>query len=229
MLTVKNKTNKTGLNQVKNEFERMVLSMKKEEFVKLGLDEDTAKKCEAASIEELKGFIPKARFDEVNTDKKKLEIDVRDRDSQLETLKNSTDDMEGMKKQIADLQIANKTKDEAHAIELKQLKFDSAVIAALNAAKAKNLTAAKALLGLDPTKIEFNEDGSIKGLDETLTKLKTAEDSKFLFDTDTKKTKMKGAAPGETGKEDPDNKVDVTKMSYEELAAYMAENPDADI
>jgi hypothetical protein len=42
--------------------------MKKEEFVKLGLDEETAKKCEAASTEELKGYIPKARFDEVNND-----------------------------------------------------------------------------------------------------------------------------------------------------------------
>lgn len=28
--------------------------MKKEEFVKLGIDEETAKKCEAASQEELK-------------------------------------------------------------------------------------------------------------------------------------------------------------------------------
>lgn len=203
--------------------------MKKEEFVKLGLDEEIAKKCEAASNEELKGFIPKARFDEVNNEKKKLELDVRDRDDQLETLKNSTGDVEGMKKQIETLQGENKTKDETHAAEIKQLKFDSAVTAALNAAKAKNVTAAKALLGLDPTKVEFNEDGSIKGLDETLTKLKTAEDSKFLFDTDTKKTKMKGAAPGETGKEDPDDKVDLSKMSYEEMAAYLAENPDAEI
>ena len=38
-------------------------TMKKDEFVKLGIDEETAKKCEAASLEELKGFIPKARFD----------------------------------------------------------------------------------------------------------------------------------------------------------------------
>lgn len=42
----------------------MEITTKKEEFVKLGLDEETAAKCEAASAEELKGFIPKARFDE---------------------------------------------------------------------------------------------------------------------------------------------------------------------
>lgn len=93
-------------------------TMKKEEFVKLGIDEETAKKCEAASQEELKGFIPKARFDEVNNEKKKLELDVRDRDSQLETLKNSTGDVEAMKKQIETLQADNKAKDEAHAAEI---------------------------------------------------------------------------------------------------------------
>lgn len=48
--------------------------------MKLGIDEETAKKCEAASQEELKGFIPKTRFDEVNNEKKKLELDLRDRD-----------------------------------------------------------------------------------------------------------------------------------------------------
>ena len=62
--------------------------MKKEEFVKLGIDEETAKKLEAASAEELKGYIPKARFDEVNDEKKKLQADVKKRDEQLETLKN---------------------------------------------------------------------------------------------------------------------------------------------
>lgn len=203
--------------------------MKKEDLVKLGLDDETAKKVADASTEELKGFIPKARFDEVNNDKKKLELDVRERDTQLETLKNSTGDVEGMKKQIETLQADNKTKDEAHAAEIKQLKVESAVNAVLSASKAKNAKAVKALLDIDMEKVEFGDDGSIKGLDDQIKKLQGAEDSKFLFDTETKKTKVKGAEPGETGKEDPDTKVDITKMSYEELAAYMAENPDAEI
>ena len=60
-------------------------TMKKEEFVKLGIDEETAKKLEAASQEELKGYIPKARFDEVNTAKNTAEALVKERDNQLET------------------------------------------------------------------------------------------------------------------------------------------------
>jgi hypothetical protein len=201
--------------------------MKKEEFVKLGIDEETAKKCEAASQEELKGYIPKARFDEVNNEKKKLELDVRDRDGQLETLKNSTGDVEGMKKQIEDLQAENKKKDEDHAAEIKQLKVDNAIEAALTGANAKNNVAVKALLK-DLDKAELADDGTIKGLAEQIEALQKSD--AYLFDTkETKKTQVKGAKPGESGNEEGDHGVDTSKMTYSELAAYMAEHPDAKI
>lgn len=200
--------------------------MRKEDFVKLGIDEETAKKCEAASQEELKGFIPKARFDEVNNEKKKLELDVRDRDGQLETLKNSTGDVEAMKKQIADLQADNKAKDEAHAAEIKQMKIDTAIDSALTGAKAKNNTAVKALLK-DLDKAELADDGTIKGLAEQIEALQKSDS--YLFDAKESKKKVKGAEPGESGNEEGDQGVDLSKMSYSELAAYMAENPDVKI
>lgn len=201
--------------------------MKKEEFVKLGISEDLAAKAEAASQEELKGYIPKARFDEVNNEKKKLELDVRDRDGQLETLKNSTGDVEAMKQQIATLQADNKAKDEAHAAEIKQLKIDAAVDAALTGARAKNTTAVKALLK-DLDKAEIGEDGTIRGLAEQIEALQKSDE--YLFEAkETKKTQVKGAKPGESGNEDGDHGVDTSKMTYSELAAYMAEHPDAKI
>ena len=200
--------------------------MKKDELMKLGLDEETAKKVETASAEELKGFIPKARFDEVNTEKNTLQATLKERDGQLETLKNSTGDVEALKKEITDLQAANTEKDTAHAAEIMTLKVNAAVDAALVSAKAKNGKAVRALLDLE--KAELQEDGTIKGLADQIKKLQGAEDSKFLFDAGQKK-QIKGAAPGETGTEGPDGKVDISKMTYEELAAYMAENPEAKI
>lgn len=201
--------------------------MRKEEFVKLGIDEGLAKKCETASQEELKGYIPKARFDEVNNEKKKLELDIRDRDSQLEKLKNSTGDVEEMKKQIETLQAENKAKDEAHSAEILKLKIDAAVDVALGDAKAKNKTAVKALLK-DLDKAEFDEDGTIKGLAEQISALQKSDS--YLFETkNTQKAKVKGAQPGETGNDDDNYDVDTSKMTYSELAAYMAENPDAKI
>ncbi len=200
--------------------------MKKDEFLKLGVDEETAKKCESASQEELKSYVSKARFDEVNNEKKKLELDVRDRDEQLESLKNSNGDVEAMKKQIADLQKANKDAADAHAAELRQLKIDAAVDSALSSAKAKNKTAVKALLK-DLDKAELQEDGTIKGLSEQIEALQKSDD--YLFEPKESKKKMKGAEPGEAGNEDGDKGVDTSKMTYSELAAYMADHPDAKI
>lgn len=201
------------------------MTMKKEQFVELGVDAELAAKCETASQEELKGFIPKSRFDEVNNEKKKLEESLKDRDTQLETLKNTKGDVDALKKQIEDLQADNKAKDEAHKAEVHQLKVNAAVEAALVGAKAKNTTAVRALLkGLEEAKLQ--DDGTIKGLAEQIADLQKSDS--YLFEAnDSSKTKMKGAEPGQSGNEDGDKAVDTSKMTYSELAAYMAEHPDA--
>lgn len=98
--------------------------MKKEDFMKLGLDEETSKKCETASLEELKSYIPKTRFDEINDQKKKLELDVKERDKQLDDLKKSAGDNEELKKQIETLQKDNKEKDDKYDADMKKLKFE---------------------------------------------------------------------------------------------------------
>ena len=166
----------------------------------------------------------KAKFEAAETEKTALQGTLKERDGQLETLKNSTGDIEGLKKQITELQTVNGEKDKTHAAEILTLKINAAVDSALTAAKAKNGKAVRALLNLD--KVELSDDGTVKGLADQIKALQGAEDSKFLFDEAAKKTTVKGASPAETGKEDPDTKVDVTKMTYEELAAYMDANPD---
>lgn len=156
-----------------------------------------------------------------------LKNQVKDRDGQLETLKNSTGDVETLKQQIQTLQNENKSKDDAHAAEIKQLKIDAAIESALTGAKAKNNTAVKALLK-DLDKAELDEDGTIKGLAEQIEALQKSDS--YLFDAkETKKTKVKGAEPGESGNDEGDGGVDTSKMSYSELAAYLAENPDAKV
>lgn len=188
--------------------------MKREDFVKLGVDEELAKKLETASQEELKNFIPKARFDEVNTAKNTAEALVKERDKQLETLKNSTGDVDSLKQQIQKLQDDNKTKDEAHAKEIKKMKIDNAVISALTLAKAKNPTAVKALLK-DLDKAELSEDGTIKGLSEQLEALKKSDD--YLFEPKETKKQMKGAKVGDGSDGDPTiTKEQFNKMSYKE-------------
>lgn len=160
-----------------------------------------------------------AKIEFLNQQNDELTSELKDKNNQLNDLKNSTEDVAGLKKTIEDLQNTNKASDEAHKNEMNDLKKSFAIENALRDAKARNVISVKALLKLDD--IELNEDGSLKGLSEQIETLKGAEDSKFLFDAETKqKQQFKGAEPGETGKEEPDDKVDLSKMTYDERNAY---------
>ena len=193
-------------------------------IIALGIDEELASKCEKASSEELKNYVPYERFKELVDEKNKLKTDIADRDKQFETLKNSTGDVEAMKEQIASLQAENKAKDEAHAAEIRQMKINSALESALISSKAKNLTAVKALIK-DLDKAEFQDDGSIKGLEEQITALKKS-DSYLFEEAVVTKPSFKGFQPGVAKKETTTGKVDMSRMTYEELASYIENNPD---
>lgn len=195
--------------------------MKKEDLIKLGLDEATATKVAEASNEELKGFIPKTRFDEVNESKKQLEKDVAARDVQLETLKNSTGDVEALKKTITDLQTQNATEKATYDAQVKKLQVDTAVEKSLVAAKAKNTVAVKALLAKFLETADLDGE-NIKGLDDEVKKLVESEDTKFLFNVDTKPSKpaFKGINPGEKkdgtpGETKPSSLADAVKMHFQ--------------
>ena len=152
--------------------------MNKEDLLKLGLTEEQAEKVLSANAEQLKGFIPKARFDEVNNAKKQAEKDLSDRDKQLETLKNSTGDIETLKQTIETLQNENKAATDKYNAELAEIKLAGAVDTALLGADALNVKAVKALL--DMSKIKMDGD-VLLGINEQIESLKKAEDSKMLF------------------------------------------------
>lgn len=185
-----------------------------------GDDIENAKSASAAEIKNLQ------------TEVDGLKTQVSDRDKQLETLKASAGDNADLKKQIEDLQTENATAKANHESELNQLKIDFAVEKALTGAKAKNIKAVKALLELEDAKLD--KDGNVKGLAEQIEKLTSGDDTKFLFEAQ-KQTKQqqnfKGFQPGASGEQKPGEgeKVDFSKMSYDELTAYMEANPDAQI
>lgn len=168
--------------------------MTKDELVKLGLTESLAGTVAEASATELKGFIPKSRFDEVNESNKALKTQISDRDKQLETLKKESGDAAALKTKIEELQAANKTANEEHDKQIRQIRLDHAIESALTGAKAKNITAVKPFLKMDD--IEVDEDGKAKGLDKQIKKLIEADDTKFLFDATDAGTGDGGNAPG---------------------------------
>lgn len=196
--------------------------MKKEELIKPGLDEETAKKVEAASTEELKGYVEKTKYSELETIKNQLEESNKTVNKQLEDLKKNTGDAEALKAEIQKMQDENKNKETEYTNNIKKLKVDNAVELALIGAKAKNTKAVKALLNLE--NLEIGEDGKVKGLEDQIKNLTKDEGTAFLFEAESKTETPKGTDPA--GKS---TKKDIKDMTYSEMEAYLAANPGAKI
>ena len=194
--------------------------MRKAEFIALGISEELAAKAEKASQEELKGYVEKSKHDEVVEESKALKAQVADRDKQLETLKASAGDNEELKKQIETMKQQNAEQEKAHKAELAQLRLDNAIETALTSAGAKNSKAVKALL--DVSKVKLGEDGKLTGWDDQIKAIQKSD--AYLFNTK-KQNSFRGLQPGVSGDDKPGTKVDMSKMTYEELAAYMENNP----
>ena len=116
-----------------------------------------------------------------------------------------------------------KEAEKSHAKEIQNLRINNAVESALMGAKALNPKAVKALLNLENA--ELDENGSVKGLDEQIKKLQTADDSKFMFGS----SKLKGATVGEAGDEsDTEMTIEkLRKMSPVDRHNYSVANPEA--
>lgn len=151
--------------------------MTKEQFMELGLTDEQATKAAEASKEELQGFIPKSRFDEVNNTKKQLEKDIVERDAQLDGLKAV--DAEGLQAEITRLQGENQTAKDDYAKELRDLQLTNAIKLALNG-KVHDEELASHLIKKD--ELILSEEGKVVGLDDQITSLQ--ESKAFLFKQD---------------------------------------------
>ncbi|MNO23031.1 Phage minor structural protein GP20 [compost metagenome] len=154
--------------------------MTKEEFIALGLTEEQATKAAAASAEELKGFIPKVRFDELNEAKKKAEKDVADRDKQIDDLGKTAGLSEELKKQIETLTTENTAAAEKYAADLHDIKMTNSLRHKLEG-KVHDVDLVIGMI--DKNLIKLGEDGSIaQGYEE---QEKSLQESKgFLFKSD---------------------------------------------
>lgn len=176
-----------------------------------------------------KDFVARADFNAKNTRVKELEAQV----GQLEELKKSAGDNEELTRKIGELEQQNKADKAAYEKELATIQLTAAVDAELTAAGAKNNTAVRALLA-DYLKDAKIEDGKVvaKVNNESITlaakieAMKKDANTDFLFGSTG--AKLTGWKPGDpdTGRKPGEGKKP-SEMSYSELAAFLAENPDA--
>ena len=197
--------------------------MKKEDFIALGISPELAAKAAEASGRELEGYVPKNQLDTASSENKALKQSIADRDKQLETLKASAGDNEELKKQIETMKQQNADQEKAHKAELAQIRLDNAIDAALISAGAKNGKAVKALI--DVSKVKLGEDGKLTGWEEQIKAVQKSDS--YLFAAK-QQNHFRGFQPGASSDNRPGANPDMSKMSYEELAAYIENNPDAE-
>ena len=153
--------------------------MKKEELVELGLTEELADKV----VAKYGNMIPKERFDEVNEKAKAAEAQVKERDKQIDTLKKSATDNAELQQQIADLQKQNKAEAEKYAADIKERSRNNSVALALTGKKARDIKAAKALVDLEDSDFDENNELSKSGLAKID---KAVTDNGWAFDVEAK-------------------------------------------
>lgn len=169
------------------------------EWLKTILGDGYTEDIESKIAQEIgKGFVSKADFNAVKTQQKKLEDDLKTRDTQLEELKKATGTAEELTAQIAALQEQNRKDKQAHEAEVARIRLDAAVDRALTESGARNNIAVKALLAAFLKDAKVGEDGSVKGLAAEIETLAKGESTSFLFDN-TKGAVIKGMKPGEAG------------------------------
>lgn len=182
----------------------------------LGLEKEVIDEIMAENGRDIEA--EKAKAKDLQTQLDTANNTIKERDKQLETLKNSPDNPEALQQKIQQLQDENKAAKEAHEKEMKDLKVANALEKALTEAKAKNAKAVQALLELGDD-VELAEDGTIKGLDEKIKALKKSD--AYLFDDAKPSTTIKGANPASTNPNnpaDPGSKKPQEK-SYEDFLA----------
>ena len=150
--------------------------MKKQELIDLGIADDVADKIFALHGQSIEKH--KTAAETATKELETIKTQLTEANTQIEGFK-------GMK--VEEIQKAAdeyKTKFEQaqtdHAKELSDIKFNHALETSLTGAKAKNLKAVQALINREA--LALKDDGTLEGLDEQITKIKSEND--YLF-TDT--------------------------------------------
>lgn len=198
--------------------------MKRKFLEELGIEKETVDKIMAENGKDIE--TAKGDLETIKAELENAKAVISERDKQLKELEKSVGDNEELKTQLENLQAENKKQAEAHATEIDRLKMDNAINSALGAAGARN---AKAVRGLfDESGFKLNDKGEVEGLAEAIKAVQKSDG--YLFeDKQPSHPQFKGFQPGASGDGLPSGRADTSNMTYSELAAYMAANPDVTI
>ena len=214
------------MRQLTADFERKELepSLQREDRNEFKLD----RKIDDRSWFKTDHVVEKIAHKDVETSKQLEIVATNVTDLCTVELKKSSVDNKTLTEQIEQLQKANEESANSYKNEINNLKISYEVEKALSGAKAKNLTATKALL--DMSNVKFDKEGNLTGLKEQIDNLVSNDETKFLFNTDNANIfTPRGFVPGKADDSIRLNAdVDTSSMSYAQLCSYYENNPNAD-
>lgn len=198
----------------------------KEQLVAFGLTEEQAQQV----LDAQGAVISKEQFDVLEKANEGLESQLSERDTQLADLQKQVRGNEELEDTIKQLQADNQASTEKHAADMKAQKIESAIDLALANAKVLNDQvgiAAKTLINRE--NLVLDDKGEVVGLKEQVEGLKAGEATKVFFEST--EVTIEGTKPGGQGGAGggQGQQVDTSKMTYTELTAYLAQNPDAQL
>jgi hypothetical protein len=181
------------------------MEMTLESLMASGLSQDQAKQVLEAHKAAVSGsYVPKARFDEVNTQLTNANAQVKERDTQIAGLKKFEGDNAALQTRISELETANQTKDNEMKAALAKERKSNAMRLSL---AGKVHDADLVLSQIDTEKVAVGDDGKLTGFDEQVKALQ--ESKKFLFVEETPKAnpyagfRVVGKTPPEGGDNPP--------------------------
>lgn len=142
--------------------------MKKEQLMNLGLTEEMAQKIIDINYEEMKTFIPKSRFDQVNEQKKELEKILFEKDILITEMSLNKIKNQELEKIIKDLLEANAVIKADQEDKLKNIIIQSAIRAKLVNVKYADLLITK----FNISKLVLRSDGTVTGIEEQIEELR---------------------------------------------------------
>lgn len=149
--------------------------MNREELKALGLTEEQIDSVMASHGKVVNST--KEALETVTTDRDELKVQLTDRDTQLEGLKDI--DHEGLKAKIQELETTNQTTATEYQSKLDKQAFDFTLDKALTGAKVRNPKAVRALLDTEAIKLDGDK---LLNLDDQLAALQTTD--AYLFEVE---------------------------------------------
>ncbi|OAA93013.1 phage scaffolding protein [Clostridium coskatii] len=142
------------------------------------LPEETRNKYKDTDFVDSTGYVEKSKLDTANNSIKDYKKQLKDRDTQLETLTEKAKGNEDLTTEIKRLKEENETATKDYEAKLTKIKLDTAVKEALKQSKVKDIELAMKLINYD--NIKLSDDGKVVGINEQIEPMK--KEREYLFE-----------------------------------------------